>query len=139
MADLANLIDENYSPDEVFDVELEGPDGAQLFNDDGTPMTIGVIGADSDEAIRLRNANSNKRLAQGVRMKLTAEGLDSEGAVYLARLSKRWNITMGGEKPAFSYEAVLGLYRNKKLPFIREKVDQAIGERANFMKASPST
>jgi hypothetical protein len=138
MADLANLSTEEYCPDEIFDVELDGPDGAQLFNDDGTPMTIGVIGADSDEGVRLRNINSNKRLAQGTRMKLTAEGLDSEGASYLARLSKRWNITMGGEKPDFSYEAALTLYRNKRLPFIREKIDQAIGERSNFLRASPT-
>lgn len=135
MADLATL-DTEYCPDEAFDVELTGPDGATLFNDDGSAMTIGVLGADSDVGVKVRNANSNKRLAQGLRMKMTAEGLDSEGASYLAKLSVRWNITMAGEKPPFTYEAALRLYSNPRLAFIREKVDQAIGERANFLKSS---
>jgi hypothetical protein len=138
MADLANL-DTVYCPDDAFDVELNGPDGAQLFNDDGTPMTIGVLGADSDVAVKARNANSNKRLAQGLRMKMTAEGLDSEGAAYLAKLTTRWNITMGGEKPACGYQAALSLYTNPRLSFIREQIDQAIGERANFLRRSPTT
>ena len=139
MADLAKLAtadDAAYQPNEIFDVELEGPDGAQLFNDDGTPMTIGVIGADSDEAVKLRNTNQNKRFQQGLRVKLTSEGMDSENAQYLARLSKRWNITMGGEKPEFSYQAALALYTDKRLAFIREKVDTAIGERSNFLKVA---
>jgi hypothetical protein len=138
MADLATL-DTEYCPDEAFDVELEGPDGAQLFNDDGTPMTIGVLGADSDVGVKTRNAASNRRLAQGLRMKMTAEGLDSEQASYLAKLSVRWNITMGGEKPAFSQDAALRLYANKKLSFIRDKVQAAIDERSNFLKRSPAT
>lgn len=138
MADLAALT-EAYCPDEIFDVELTGPDGATLFNDDGTPMTIGVIGEDSDEAVRHRNASTNKRIQQGARMKITAEALNSENMAYLAKLSKRWNITMGGERPAFSYEAALKLYMNPRLSFIPEKLTQAIGERTNFLRPSATS
>lgn len=137
MADLASL-DQVYCPDEIFDVELVGPDGATLFNDDGTPMTIGVIGEDSDEAVRHRNATTNRRIQQGPRAKITAEALTSDSNTYLAKLSKRWNITLGGEKPAFSYEAALKLYSNTRLPFIRERVQQAVEERSNFLKGSPT-
>ncbi|MGA0604857.1 hypothetical protein ACO2Q0_02565 [Phenylobacterium sp. VNQ135] len=138
MADLANLT-ETYCPDEIFDVELVGPDGATLFNDDGTPMTIGMIGEDSDEAVRHRNATTNKRIQQGARVKITAEALTSENMAYLAKLSKRWNITMGGEKPAFTSEAALKLYMNTKLSFIPERLAQAISERTNFLKSSPTS
>jgi hypothetical protein len=134
MADLANL-GETYTPDEAFDVELRGPDGAQLFNDDGSAMTIGVLGADSDVAVKARNASANRRIQAGPRAKVTAEGIDSDANAYLAKLSVRWNITMGGEKPAFSYDAALKLYANPRLSFIREQVDAAIGERSNFLKA----
>lgn len=134
MADLANLT-ETYCPEDAFDVELQGPDGATLFNDDGSPMTIGVIGEDSDEAFKLRNASTNKRIQQGSRGKVTAEGMNSENAAYLAKLSKRWNITLGGEKPDFSVEAVAAIYRNPKLSFIVERIAQAVSERTNFLKA----
>jgi hypothetical protein len=135
MADLSKA-GEAYNPDEVFDVELTGLDGAPLFNDDGTAMTIGVIGQDSEFAVAERKKNSNRILQQNGRVKRTAEGIEGENTAYLAKLSKRWNITMGGEKPEFSFEAVRALYADPKFSFIREQVDAAIGERANFLKAS---
>jgi hypothetical protein len=138
MADLGNLTS-TYAPDEAFDVELRGPDGAQLFNDDGSPMTIGILGADSDVAVKEKNKQSNRRLQQGQRLKMTAEGLDSDGASLLAKMTARWNITMGGEKPPFSYETALKLYANPKLAFIREQVDQAAADRSNFLRGSATS
>ena len=130
---------EEYRPDEGFVVELRGPTDAQLFNDDETPMTITVIGADSDIAVKARNAQQNRRLQQGVRAKLTAEGLESDAAGYLAKLTVDWNVTMGGEKPACTYEAAVKIYSTPKLAFIREQVDAAIADRANFLRASPTS
>lgn len=135
MADLGNL-SSTYCPDEAFDVELRGPDGAQLFNDDKTAMTIGILGVDSDVAVRIKNQQSNRRLQQGPRGKVTAEALEADGASLLAKMTTRWNVTMGGQKPDCTYEAVLALYSNPKLAFIREQVDQAAAERANFLRAS---
>lgn len=136
MADLAKIAEEQYAPDQIFDVELVGPDGAGLFNDDGTPMTIGIVGEDSDEAIARRNATTNRRIQQGARAKITAEGLISENAAHLAKISKRWNITLGGEKPEFSEAAVAAVYRNTKLAFVLEAVKAAHEERSNFLKRS---
>jgi hypothetical protein len=134
--DLAQ-IDTVYRPEEGFVLELTGPDGAQLFNDDGTPMTLTLIGADSDVAVKARRLNSNKRYQQGARLKFTAEGLESDGAAYLAKLTTAWDITLGGEKPPCTYQAALQLYNNPILAFIREQADRAIEDRANFTKASP--
>jgi hypothetical protein len=138
MADLANLTSD-YNPEAGMPLELRGPDDAQLFNDDGTPMTLTLLGADSDVAVRARNANQNRRLQQGPRMKLTAEGLEADGASYLAKLTVGWNITLGGQKPPFSYEAAVKLYANPKLAFVREQADAFIADRANFLKASPTS
>lgn len=137
MADLGEI--SGYSPDEGAVLDLRGLDGAQLFNNDGSPMTITLLGSDSDVAVKTRNANTNRRIQQGPRAKVTAESLVSEGAAYLAKLTTGWNITMGGEKPACTYEAALKLYSNPKLSFIREQADAFIEDRANFLKpALPS-
>lgn len=134
-----------YAPDEGFDLELVGIDGAPLYNADNTPMTITLLGADSDIAVKARNKTTNLRLAQGGRAKLTAEGLEQEGATYLAKLTVDWNITpnslvpgvdadLGDGPVAFSAAAASTLYRNAKLSVIKAQVDDAIGERANFLK-----
>jgi hypothetical protein len=125
-----------FTPNEPFDVELRGIDGTQLFNNDGSPMTISVLGADSDTAVKARNAQANRRIQAGPRAKLTAEGLIADGHAYLAKLSQNWNVTMGGEKPPFSYDAVLALYSNPLFAFIVEQVDAAVAERSNFLKGS---
>jgi hypothetical protein len=70
-----------YRPDEGFALELRGLDDAQLFNADGTPQTITLLGNDSDVAVRARHSQSNRRLQSGQRLKLTSEGLESDGAV----------------------------------------------------------
>lgn len=133
--DLATKAETNYCPSEVFDVELYDIDGSQLFNDgDDTPMTIGVIGADSDEAIKARRSATNRRIQAGARAKVTAEGMEAQDNGYLASLTKRWNITMGGTKPECTKAAALALYSNPQFAFIREQIDAAIGERANFLK-----
>ena len=138
MADLSTITD-TYAPDAGFVLELRGPDDKALFNDDGTPMTLTLLGADSDVAVKARNANQNRRFAQGARLKLTAEGLDSDSASYLAKLTTGWNITMGGTKPPFSAAAAAALFADPKLSFIREQADTAIADRSNFLKASPTT
>lgn len=133
MADLATLA--TYTPDEASTLELRGIDGAQLFNDDGSPMTISLLGEDSDVAVKARNRQTNRRIQQGPRAKLTAEGLNSDGNAYLAKLTVGWNITMGGEKAEFSQDAALKLYANPKLSFIREQVTAFVEDRANFLRA----
>lgn len=133
MADLATIA--AYNPDEASTLELRGIDGAQLFNDDGSPMSISLLGEDSDVAVKARNSQTNRRIQQGPRAKLTAEGLNSDGAAYLAKLTVGWNITMGGEKAEFSQEAALKLYSNPKLAFIREQVAAFVEDRANFLRA----
>jgi hypothetical protein len=131
--DLAN-IESAYNPNDGFAVELSGPDEAPLINEDGSRMTITVLGADSDAAVKARNANVNRHLAKGARAKITAESNLADGASFLAKLTVGWNITMGGSKPTFGQDEAQKLYLNPRLAFIREQVDAAIAERTNFLK-----
>lgn len=133
MADLANQT--NYEPDTGSEMELRGIDGAQLFNDDGSAMTITLLGEDSDIAVKARNNQTDRRIQQGPRVKLTAAGLTSDNASYLAKLTTGWNITMGGEKAEFTPQAALALYANPKLSFVREQVTAFIEDRTNFLRA----
>lgn len=137
MADLNTIAEDEYQPDEIFDVELDGPDELPLYCDDGSRMTIGIVGADSNDAVKARNANQNETFAKGFRAKLTAEGVQAKSDAYMASISKRWNIQIGGEKPVFSKAAAQKLYANPKLSFIRDKVEAANAERTNFLKKSP--
>ena len=133
--DLAN-INTSYTPDDGSVLELRGPDNGPLINDDGTPMTITLLGQDSDVVTKARNSVTNRLLKPRNRGVLTAEGSQADGAMILAKATIAWNITLGGTKPALTYEAALQLYSNPKLAFIREQADEHIGERANFLKAS---
>jgi len=133
MADLAQL---SYDPNFVFDVELRGPDGAPLLNDDGSQMTWGIFGVDSDIAIKARNAVTNRYLRQRGRAQVTAESSLADQCSQLARISARWNVTMGGSKPPFSQDEALKLLLNPGFAFIRDQLQEAHEDRANFSKGS---
>ncbi len=137
MADLGTFLNDEYQPDTPFDVELHDTNDVPLFNNDGTPMTISVLGEDSAAAVAARYAQGNRQIHAGPRSKITAEGIDATGAAYLAKLCTSWNITMGGEKPPFSHDAAKALFANPKARFIRDQVDRAVADRANFTRKAP--
>lgn len=138
-----------YAPDQAATLELIGIDDQPLLNDDGTPMTLDLIGADSDIAIAARNAQSNRRLQQGQRLKLTSEGLEADGANYLAKLVVGWNITpsklipgidpgLGDGKVPFTTAAAAAIFKNPKMAAIKDQPDRFVAERTHFLKASPT-
>lgn len=135
-----------YNPDEGFAVELLGIDDQPLFNDDGSAMTITIIGEDSDIAVASRHAMTNRRLKQGASAKFTAESFDSDGVAHLVKITAGWNITpaklvpgidpgLGEGLVPFTPGAATKLYGNPKLKIIRDQPDKASTERANFLRA----
>lgn len=135
-----------YSPDTPAIVELVGIEGEELFNDDGSPMTMSVLGEDSDVAVSSRNASSNRRLAQGARLKMTQEGFNADSAAYLSKIVTDWNITpnklvpgvdagLGDGKVAYSRAAAVTIFSNPKLTVIRDQPDRAASERGRFLTA----
>lgn len=113
-------------------LELTDANGAAVLKADGTPLTITLLGKDSDVWVKAENAARNRRLAQGPRMKLTAEALESEAISALAKVTVAWDF----DEPC-TYEAAVRLYT--RFPLIREQVDLFVGDRANFTKASPTS
>ena len=56
-------------------MELRDKSGATLMDSDGKPITITLLGKDSDAFKKRQNEIDNRRYAAGARLKLTAEAL----------------------------------------------------------------
>lgn len=135
--DLAQL-DTTPVANEGVKLELRGPDDAPLRKSDGSPITITVLGKDSDAFVRQSNANANRYLNQKGRAKLSAEALKGEGISLLAKCTVDWDgIMVEGETLDCTYDNAVKLY--DRFAFIREQVDEFIGDRSNFSKASPTS
>lgn len=113
-----------------------------LTDDKGEPVTITLLGRDSDTFIAAENAARNRAVEQikeGV--KFSAAATDEEGAAALARATTAWSGVVQGwidgtddNTPAkFSQEAAKKLYLQKGVRWIRDQADKFIGDRANFL------
>lgn len=131
--DLAN-IDTVKGANEGFDVQIYHP---------GTNADLGisirVLGKDSDEFRKVSAAQSKKRMAKmskgGFRNATTIsiEEIEQETIELLASVTKGWdNVVVDGNPLPFSKENAAALY--ERFPWIKEQVDAAIGDRANFIK-----
>lgn len=103
-----------------------------LTNDDGTPMTITLLGTDSDVYRKAQRLAINRRMKS--RKPATAEDIDSDALDLLSVSTVDWKITLAGSMPACSTEAARDLYAT--VPWIKEQVDTFINDRSNFLKAS---
>lgn len=111
--------------------------GARLLQDDNTPVTVTLAGQDSDRFKKADRKISNRRLAtsaSGQRLKLTAEGIDSDSLERLVACTISWSgIGWGGGEKECTPENAREAYT--KLPWLREQAEAFIGDRANFLKA----
>jgi hypothetical protein len=102
-------------------------------------IQITVASTDSETFRKASQAQQNKRLKQMSRGRragatLTAEELEEESLDLLATCTIGWDgVLMGTEPLAFSKQAAMNLYR--KHAFIREQVDEAMADRALFLKS----
>jgi len=130
----------NYCPDEASTLELIGIDGAPMMNQDGSPMTISLLGEDSDVAVAFDNDLTNRRIQQAQRGgQITAEAITGEMAAKLAKLTTGWNISFGGEVAVFSEAAARKLYADRKMSFIVEQVQAFVKARRHFLKPSKAS
>lgn len=118
-------------------MDVENPvTGEKLKTADGAPVTITLLGLDSDRLKKRQNELTNDVLKKGFRPKrVTAEKGEDDRLTTLALATVGWeNIDLGGEKLDFSQDNARKLYR--RLPWLAEQVDAFVGDRANFLKAS---
>lgn len=131
--DLAT-IDTVKGANEGFDVEIYHPG----TNED-LGIKIHVLGKDSDEFQKVSRAQTKKRLAKlnkgGFRAgSIPTEEIEQDGLELLAACTVSWSgVVIGGKEVTCSRESAVELY--ERFPWIREQVDTAIGDRANFIKA----
>lgn len=119
-------------------LELRDANGAPIQKTDGSPVTITLLGADSDVAVRHSNGVMNRRLAQGPRAKLTAEALEADAVALLVKCTAGWDgVGIDEDETAFTPEAAARLYH--RFPAVREQVDVFIADRSNFLPPSAKT
>lgn len=125
---------------------LHPTDRTPLKDGKGNPVTLTLLGRDSDAFIAAENAARNKAvesLKDGA--KFSAAAADEEAAASLARattawagIPKGWIDNTDDETPApFTPQNAAALYSNRGVRWVREQADKFIGDRAHFLKASP--
>mgnify|MGYP001202509839 CR=1 FL=1 len=103
-------------------------------------IIINVLGKDSDEFQKVSRAQSKKRMAKlskgGFRptTNVPVEEIEADGIQLLAACTKSWTgIIIEGKAIECSTDNAVMVY--ERFPWIKEQVDTAIGDRANFIKA----
>ena len=105
--------------------------GEELRADDGSDMCIELLGMDSPEYRQLIRAAASRNVSRG-RKRPSPELLEQEAITLLAGVTKGWSgIVVDGENLSFSQEAAKQLYTD--YAWIREQVDEFVGERGNFL------
>lgn len=107
-----------------------------LKNDDGSDMTITVYAPYSKEYKAVVHAIANRRIkaAQGKKsVEYTVEDIESASLEGLAKTTKEWNITYGGEVPKLTEAKAKEVY--DKVFWIKAQVEQGVEDSLGFMKA----
>jgi hypothetical protein len=127
--DLSQL-DTAKASDEGAELELRHPKTGEVL---GGPVII-LAGPDSEIVRGAQRKLTNKRL-KGRRTKVDAEMIEDEQLEVLALSTLGWrDIACDGAVLPCSKENAKMLYG--RFPWIREQVDEFVGERGNFIKSS---
>ncbi len=120
-------------------VDLESPDGEPLVNDAGEPITITVYGPGSKKYQKAQSVR-NRAILEYVRKggkKMKDDEQRELDAEFLATCTASFN---GFTYKDFTgYEMFKAAYLDASIGFISEQVNKAIGDWANFTKASDPT
>lgn len=132
--DLATL-DTSKAASEGAIMEVQHPvEGTVLKDASGQPVTITLIGSDSDKVRKRQRLEINKRLKRGNRAKITAEELDEDAVNLLSLCTVSWSgIEFESKTLDCTAENASMIYQ--RLPWLREQVDSFVGDRGNFLKA----
>jgi hypothetical protein len=110
----------------------------RLTSDEGAPITISIVGMDSEQFRTRHRAIINRRLNAGKKVKVTAEEIEAESIDTIAACITGWQyVELDGKILEFSRANAKTLLT--RLPWLREQLDEAIADRANFLKTSPTT
>jgi len=130
--DLSQL-DTKKAADEGFTLRLTHPRSGEPL-----PAEIDLHGVDSEVCQRVVREQQRRHLANAVktrRLVMTPEAIESDSLDLLTAATRAWRgMELDGKPLEFSPEAARALY--VRFAWIREQVEQAINDRANFLPAS---
>jgi hypothetical protein len=134
--DLAKL-DTVQAANEGFEVRLYNP-----HTNEDLDIFITVLGRDSDAYRSLFNKHQRRRverMTKGGRVgSVSPEAFEQDAIELLAVCTKSWRtgdkpvLLINGEEMQCSRDNAVHVY--KKYPWIKEQVDDAVSDRANFLK-----
>lgn len=107
-------------------------------------LFITVLGKDSDEFQKVSRSQQKRRMEKmskgGFRnTNIPIESVEADGIQLLAAVTKSWRqgekqtVTVDGEELACTKENAVAVY--ERFPWIKEQIDAAVGDRANFIKS----
>ena len=110
--------------------------GEILKNNDNSDMTITLYAPYSKEYKKVLHEVTNKRLKkmqQRGKNEITAEEIEEATLDTLAKTTKEWNITFGGEVPKLSVAKAKEIYDS--VFWIKSQIEVATEASLDFMKA----
>lgn len=130
-----NKFDTKTKANQGVPMELRDLDGEVCMQDNGDPVTILLLGIDSDKYQKIESKVADERLKSsmsGGRMKLKSAELTEGRIKLLTACTVGWDgITEGGEPLECSQQNVERVYTD--YPLIREQVNTFINDRSNFL------
>ena len=132
-----DLLDLTPKSDEIV-VFIKHPNtGEPLKNDNESEMTITIYAPHSKEYKKVLHEQTNKRLKKMQSKEgdkdITAEEIEEATLEALAKTTKEWNITYGGEMPKLTVAKAKEVYET--VFWIRSQIEGAIEDSLDFMKA----
>jgi hypothetical protein len=103
---------------------------------DGTEMSITVYAPHSKVYKEALHEQTNRRLLKAQKSKkftMTSEEAEQSALEVLARVTKEWDIVLGGKTPKLDFQSAVDLY--KEYPWIKDQVEEALNDNASFLKA----
>jgi len=131
---MTDLLDLAPKTDEIV-VTIKHPVSKEpLKNEDGSEMSITIYAPYSKEYKKVAYEIANKRLknAQSKGKKdFSMEDFEEASLESLAKTTKEWNITYGGEQPKLSVDKAKEVY--DKVFWIKAQIDEALENSLSFM------
>lgn len=120
------------------DMQVKHPKTGAVMIDEKTkePVTITLLGQDCGDYKARAHEIANKRIVisqnKGVKLRVDAAEIERESLDLLVLLTKDWkHLDWDGKELDCTPENVEMVY--KELPWLREQVDEFVGDRGNFL------
>lgn len=121
-------------------VHLEHPGtGDPLYDEKQNPITITVLGSDSEKVRKLVRQQADKRFERMRRQKegVTSAAIESDAVARMVAATVAWQgVKLDGQVLECNEQNARKLYGDPRFPWIAEQVEKAIEDRQRFFKSA---